>query len=117
MPTTEYANTRRGSSAYQGLARWAGVSLQTVAQAAAENRLAAFIESRQHIRPLRGPEAFRRLEETRHPPGAKQRSPYQALGELRALQTIWAEEDKDRRRRDPHRRLAQLRAQQIPPWA
>jgi hypothetical protein len=117
---TEYANARRESStisACQSIARWAGVSVQTVARAAAEGRLASFIESRQHIRPLRGPEALRRLEETRHAPGSRHRSPYAALGKLRAMQTIWEEEEEDHRRRDPNRRLAQLRAKQIPPWA
>jgi hypothetical protein len=93
---TEYASTdRRGvSSAYEGLARWAGVSLATVVDYAREDRLGELVESRQYIRPMSGAEALRRLDEKRHAPGDKPRTPATLLGELRARKAIWDAEDR-----------------------
>jgi hypothetical protein len=115
---TEYAGLGRGvANAYEGLAKWAGVSLGTVAEHARDGRLGELVETRQHIRPLSGSEALRRLDAKRQAPGTKSRSPHALIGELRALKAIWdAEEDELRRRRDPHQRLAELRTRQVPSW-
>jgi hypothetical protein len=120
---TEFASTgHRGiTSPFQGLARWAGVPLDTVAEYARDGRLAELVETRQYTRPLSGAEAMRRIEENRGGPGSAQpKSGARALGELRARRTIWEAEDAEAGRqgrpRDPYLRLAELRARQVPDW-
>lgn len=111
----EFASTSRALTAYQGLAKWAGVPLQTVADHARDGRLGELVETRQHTRPLSGREALRRIEEKRNAPTAK--SGARALGELRAKKVIWqAQEDAALRSRDPYQALAEIYAKQIPDW-
>jgi hypothetical protein len=94
--------------------------MDTVVDYARGDRLGELVESRQFTRPLSGTEALRRIEEKRHAPGTKPRSPHAALGELRAMKKIWAAEaveyERQRRRRDPQDCLAEILAKQFPPW-
>ena len=121
MTETEYASAGRGGlTAYQGLARWAGVSLETVVEHAEDGRLGTLIESRQHVRPLSGREALRRLSEKRYAPGTGPKSADELVGELRARRFIWDAELSDHERQlhrgDPFWALAELRAKQVPSW-
>ncbi len=114
---TEYANgDQRGFSAYEGLARHAGVPLATVVEYAEQGRLGDLVESRS--RPLSGDEALRRINEKRHAPGIKPRSPHAALGELRARRLIWDYEARQHepRSRDPQECLKLILARRVPPW-
>ena len=108
---TEFANgEQRGSTAFEGLARHAGVPLATVVEYAEQGRLGELVERRSYTRPLSGADAHRRINEKRSAPGTKPpRSPHAALGELRARRLIWDCEAAELRRRDPHVRLAELR--------
>ena len=80
-------------------------------------RLGELIETRQHTRRLSGAEALRQIQSAKYPPGAKPKSAAELVGELRAMRAIWELEDAEAEHRDPHRRLAELRAKQVPPWA
>ncbi|MCV7090207.1 hypothetical protein [Mycobacterium interjectum] len=107
---TEFASGDRSvSSAYRGLARWAGASLEAVVEHAEAGRLGELIEARSLTRPISGSEALRQLERRRYVPGEKPRSPAALLGELRALGLIWAaEEQHEHHSRDPRKLLAEL---------
>src|SRR5271166_2679246 len=84
MTEIEFASDgHRGLSAYQGLAKWAGIPLEAVVDAAEKDQLGELVERRQRIRPRSGAEALRHLERVRYAPGAKPRSPHAAIGELR----------------------------------
>jgi hypothetical protein len=114
---TEYASAdQRGLSAYEGLAKQAGVTLETVVEHAEAGRLGELIESRTYRRPLSGVEALRRTNEKRHAPGTRPKSGAAALGELRAWQAIWDAEGAELRRRDPHECLTEILARRVPRW-
>jgi hypothetical protein len=71
---TEFAGgdpSRRGFSAYEGLAIRTGFSLRHIAKLAEENRLNELFADRGELRgaPLTGAEALRRLEQRKNPAG------------------------------------------------
>jgi len=114
MTSVEYASAARPvGSAYEGLARWAGVPLETVLDYARDDRLGQLVERRQYVRPLSGAEALRRLDELKYAPGS---NPRLLLGEMRAMKAVWDAEEELRRCRDVHERLVELHAKKIPPW-
>lgn len=116
--TVEYASQRRGIGPYESLAQRTGLPLPRIVELATQNRLGELFDSRGHIRrPLTPAEALRQLEEIRH--GRRRPlSPAAAKVILRFYMRKWDNEirERERRRRDPHYRLAELRAVQIPPW-
>jgi hypothetical protein len=113
-PETEYANADgRGLSAYEGLARHAGVAMSTVVEYAEQGRLGELVERRAYTRRLSGAEALRQINAAKYAPGTKPKSGAEAIGELRALRLVWDAEGAEADRRDPHRRLAELRAKRL----
>ena len=118
MTEIEYASaTRSGLSAYAGLARWSGLPLEDVIEAAREDRLGPLVESRQFARPLSCADALRRLREKRYAPGEVPKSPAELVGELRALRASWlVEHEVVRRQCSPEWRLGEIYAKRQPPW-
>lgn len=121
MSSTEFAaGGRRGLSPYEGLAARTGKPLARIVELASQNRLGELFDSRGILvgRPLTPAEALRNLDRIRYSPGQEPRSPAALIGELRARQVIWAEEERQRARmRNPLMCLVELAAKQIPPWA
>jgi hypothetical protein len=118
MSEIEFAGGRRGLGPYDSLAKRSGQPLAYVVQLAAENRLGELFDEHGFVgRPRTPAEALRRLENRRHDPSVRRRSPAALLGELHAMRTIWAIEAEElHRQRDPSWRLGQILAKKTPPW-
>jgi hypothetical protein len=107
---TEFASGCRSiASAYQSLAQWAGVPLDTVVEHAQRNALNELIETRELSGPVKGSTALRRILEMRYAPGQKPPTPAERIGELRARRAVWEAEEANPR--DPLLKLAELRRQ------
>ena len=91
-----------------------------IVELAGAGRLGELFDSRGHVgRPLTPAEALRRLDRIKHTPAATRTlSPAAAKVILRHWMSKWDKEiaERERRRRDPHERLAELRRRQVPPW-
>lgn len=113
MRADEFASAGLSLSPYAGLAARTGLPLRRVVELATQDRLGELFDARGFVgKPLTPQEALGRLYKQRYAPGEKPRSPAEALGELRALRTIWRAEERafTRRDRDPREALAALEA-------
>jgi hypothetical protein len=119
---TEFAGgdpSRRGFSAYEGLAIRTGFTVRHIAKLAEENRLNELFDNGGELRgaPLTPTEALRQIERRKNPPGTGL-SPEAAAVILRRYMTRWDEQIEARNREarlDPWERLGWLDAKQNPP--